>query len=89
MKRSSFHRFQKPVDSHTIKLHGTLIAAGVGIISMELTLALFIIILLLHKPDQALCLLRKSFHVMIKIKFFAVMHFLVDLNGMQKRRNVF
>ena len=57
MKRSSFHRFQKPVDSHAIKLHGTLIAAGVGIISMELTLALFIIILLLHKPDQALCIL--------------------------------
>ena len=82
MKRSSFHRFQKPVDPHTVQLHGTLIAAGVGIISMELTLALFIIILLLHKPDQALCLLRKSFHVMIKIKFFAVMHFLIDLNRM-------
>ena len=82
MKRSSFHRFQKPIDPHTVQLHGTLIAAGVGIISMELTLALFIIILLLHKPDQALCILRKSFHVMIKIKFFAVMHFLVDLNRM-------
>ena len=82
MKRGSFHRFQKPVDPHTVQLHGTLIAAGVGIISMELTLALFIIILLLHKPDQTLCILRKSFHVMIKIKFFTVMYFLIDLNGM-------